>query len=476
VSARPPLDLAALRRVPSATWLEFLAGRRWFPAGARGVRLIGAAKVGPDAALCLLVAEAERPWTAQALLQTWVKGETGPKGHVPRTMSMAGDGEPLALVEASDAPAAFLGLAERLRGGGGFVGEGARWSARVHGDPLPAATLTPIRPIGGEQSNTAVVLGAVGVLKLFRRVECGRHPELELGRFLTARRFPHAPPLLAELTVETAEGSAAAGVLHAFLPGRVDGWTFALGQRDMTGPARALGAATRALHEALTTDDEASGLATRAIVAADRARWVAGLRATAAAALGRLATRYRELPAEARALAEKAAGRSEALLLDAEERLRAAAGVQIRIHGDYHLGQVLYDMSSKSWAILDFEGEPTRPLAERALRQLPQRDVAGMLRSFAYAALVGGGGPAWEAASAAAFLAGYDAAAAPGSPLPAATGSPLLRACVIERCFHELAYELDYRPQQAWIPLTSLVSLGEALPSPARPRPSPSQL
>lgn len=469
MTAGPPLDLAALSNLSSRTWLEFLAGRRWFPAGARGVRLVGAAQVAPDAALCLLAAEAERPWVTQVLLRTQLPDRTGLEGHAPKRRLAAGE---VALIEASDAPETFVSLAAGLRGGARFTGPGACWAARAGANPPAGQAPTAARLIGGEQSNTAVVLGEAGVLKLFRRIEVGRHPEIELGRFLTAHGFPHAPPLLAELTVETGEGTAAAGVLHAFLPGRVDGWSFALANADITGPARALGAATRALHETLTTDDESSGLATRAVVAADRARWVVGLRATAAAALGRLAGRYRELPAETRPLAEVVAARSEALLADAEERLRAAAGVQIRIHGDYHLGQVLYDTSSGTWSILDFEGEPTRPLAERSLRQLPQRDVAGMLRSFAYAALVGSGGPAWETATTAAFLAGYDAAARPGSPLPAARESPLLRACVIERAFHELAYELDYRPNFAWIPLTSLVALGEAVSLPAWPRAS----
>jgi len=466
------LDLAALADLSSETWLAFLARRRWFPAGARAVRLVGAARVGADAALCLLAADAERPWTTQVLLHTQRVDGAGPHEHVPtNSIRLRSDGAEIALVEASDAPELFVALAAGLRAGASFPGDGASWTARV-GSPICAGALAGARLVGGEQSNTAAVLGEAGVLKLFRRIEVGRHPEIELGRFLTARKFRHAPALLAELTVETGEGSAAAGVLHAFLPGRVDGWTFALSRPDMTGPARTLGAATRALHEALTTDDESTGLATRAVVAADRARWVKGLRQTASAALSRLAHRYRELPQEARELAELTATRSEALLADAEERLRAAAGVQIRIHGDYHLGQVLYDPSSGAWSILDFEGEPTRPLVERSLRQLPQRDVAGMLRSFAYAALVGGGGKAWEEATSAAFLAGYDAAASPGSPLPAAQASPLLRACVIERSFHELAYELDYRPQFAWIPLTSLVALSEAVALPPWPRAS----
>ncbi|PCC71920.1 Predicted trehalose synthase [Nannocystis exedens] len=471
MTAGPALDLAVLADLSSETWLAFLAGRRWFPAGARAVKLVGAAKVGDDAALCLLAAEAERPWTTQVLLRTQLLDGTGPQGHAPERRIEV-QGAPIALVEASDAPEVLVALAAALRAGAGFPGQGACWTVRASAGLFEAGAPTGVRLIGGEQSNTAAVLGEAGVFKLFRRIEAGRHPEIEIGRFLTARNFPYAPPLLAELTVDTGEGPAAAGVLHAFLPGRVDGWTYALGQADMTGPAHALGVATRALHEVLTTDDEASGMATRAVVAADRARWVVGLRQTAASALGRLANRYRALPPEVRALAEVAASRSEALLAEAEERLRTAAGVQIRIHGDYHLGQCLYDPAAGKWSILDFEGEPTRPLAERSLRQLPQRDVAGMLRSFAYAGLVGKGGRAWEEATSAAFLAGYDAAAAPGSPLPSAQASPLLRACVIERSFHELAYELDYRPDFAWVPLQSLVALSESLAQPAWPRAS----
>ncbi|MCY1072129.1 phosphotransferase [Nannocystis sp. RBIL2] len=467
------LDLTALADLSSETWLAFLAGRRWFPAGARAVKLVGAAKVGEDAALCLLAAEAERPWITQVLLRAQKVEGTGSEGHVPKhSIELRSKGGRVVLVDASDAPEVLEVLAAALRAGAGFPGQGAQWSARASAGLGEVGPLTGVRLIGGEQSNTAAVLGEAGVFKLFRRIEVGRHPEIELGRFLASRNFPYAPPLLAELTVDTGEGVAAAGVLHAFLPGRVDGWTYALGCADMTGPARALGAATRALHEALATDDEASGMATRAVVAADRARWVAGLRQTAASALGRLANRYRGLPTELRALAEVAASRSEALLADAEERLRTAAGVQIRIHGDYHLGQCLYDPAAGQWAILDFEGEPTRPLAERSLRQLPQRDVAGMLRSFAYAGMVGKGGRAWEEATSAAFLAGYDAAAVPGSQLPAAQASPLLRACVIERSYHELAYELDYRPDFAWVPLQSLVALSEASTLPAWPRAS----
>lgn len=444
---------AALGELSPETWERFLAGRRWFPAGARAVQLVGAADVAPGVALALLAVEAARPWTTQVLLVR--REETGPEGQVPedRILRVAG----AEVVEASEAPAGFSALAPALRGGGRLVGAGARWTAEPVGrwpDGDGGA-----RRIGGEQSNTAVVLGGVALVKLFRRVEVGEHPELELGRFLTARGFAYSPPLLAGLVVETAEGVAAAGSVHAYLPGRVDGWTHAIarGVEDMSREAERLGAATRALHEALAGATDGS-LAPRAVVGVDRARWAAGLRATAAGALARLRERRDRLRPEVLGRVDCLGDCSEALLADAEAQLLAASGVKIRIHGDYHLGQVLFDPVAGGWTILDFEGEPSRALAERAQRQLPLRDVAGMLRSFAYAALVGGGGEAWERAVAAAFLAGYDDAAAAGSPLPPARTSPLLHACVVERMFYELAYELDYRPDHVWIPLAGLLA------------------
>lgn len=454
------LDPDVLGGLSSETWLEFLSGRRWFPAGAEAVRVLAVAPVAPEAALVLLAVGAERPWTCQLLL-TVMSEEAGDDGHdhedMPRTLLRAGG---VAVVEAADAPAAFAALAPALRDGGDLGGRGGRWTAEpVAGGFTGAAG--EVRRIGGEQSNTAVVFAGAALFKLFRRVEAGRHPELEIGRHLTAQKFPYSPPLLAALTVETPEGPAAAGVLHAFLPGRIDGWTHALGRAavELAPEAERLGAATRALHEVLAAGDLPEGLASRAVVAADRERWAEGVRATAAGALAQLMERRTQLPLRAQALAKDVLARSGPLVAAAEKRLRAAAGVQIRIHGDYHLGQVLFDPTAGGWTILDFEGEPSRPLAERSLRQLPLRDVAGMLRSFGYAAEAGGHGEAWERAVCAAFLAGYDGAAAAGSPLPPAQDSPLLQACVVERAFYELSYELDYRPDHAWIPLSAIVAL-----------------
>lgn len=442
----------ALAALTSEAWLGFLAGRRWFPAGARGARLLGVAAVGPSAALALVAVDAPRPYTAQVLLD--MSDPPCPPEHPdPPRLLRLGPGR--AAREAGDDPAAFSALVRALRDGGEFPGPDARWVAAPVG-PGWRGPVAPARHASVETSNTSVVLGESALFKLFRRVEPGPHPEVELGRYLTARRFPHAPPLLAELRVETPAGPAAAGSLHAFLPGRVVGWALAVsrGREDMSKEASSLGAATRALHEALAAAD--GDLAPRPIGPEDRARWAAGLRAQAEAALARTASA--PLP-ELRAQAREAAARARLLVADAEDRLRLAEGPRIRVHGDYHLGQVLFDPATRAWSILDFEGEPSRPLRERARRQHPLRDVAGMVRSFAYAAIVGGGGSTWEQATRAAFIAGYDGAAAPGSPLPLAGGSPLLRACVIERALYELAYELDYRPANAWIPLSAILSM-----------------
>ncbi len=443
------MDAAALFGLSSGTWLELLAGRRWFPARADGARLVGAAPVGEAAALALLAVDGPRPWVCQALLVE--AGEREGHGEEDRSLRVGGR----RVVEADDAPGAFAALAPLLRAGGAVAGPGATWTASPTGAAWPAGG-DGARRVGGEQTNTAVVLGEAGLFKLLRRVEVGPHPELELGRLLTARGFPHVPPLLTALTVETADGVAAAGSVHAYLPGRIDGWTRAIGQgaEDMSREAASLGAATRALHEALASDR-------RPVREADGARWAAALRATAAGALGRLAERRELLALRDRAAARRVEARGAALVAEAEARLRAASGVKTPIHGDYHLGQVLLDPRDGGWTIHDFEGEPSRPLVERGRRQLPLRDVAGMLRSIAYAALVGGGGEAWERAVSAAFLAGYDGAAPAGSALPPAQGSPLLAACVVWRAFYELGYELDYRPEHAWIPLAGLATAGE---------------
>ena len=156
---------------------------------------------------------------------------------------------------------------------------------------------------------------------------------------------------------------------------------------------------------------------------------------------------------------------------DVAELLGATAhltsgGQAIRQHGDYHLGQVLW--TGDDWLVLDFEGEPARPLAERRRKGTPLRDVAGMLRSFAYAAETSRAGgeassAAWEDAARAAFLDGYDSAI-DQSLLPARgeARERLLAACELEKALYELRYELDNRPDWVHVPVAGILRLLDA--------------
>jgi maltokinase len=312
---------------------------------------------------------------------------------------------------------------------------------------LPSdADLRPVRAIGGEQSNSTVVFGERCALKAYRRLEAGESAELEMLRFLDARGFAHAPRLLGSYRHAGAPIAATLGILQEFVPEASDGWQDALASLADPAPflsrLRRLGEVTARMHVLLASDDGDPAFRPEPLGEPSEA--------DARALLAGLPEPLRE--------------RGPELL----ERLRAlhragAGGLAIRQHGDYHLGQVLW--ARGDWVVLDFEGEPARPLAERRRKSTPLRDVAGILRSFAYAAETGRnrgtpGPPSWEADARAAFLGGYEATI-DQSLLPPA-GSPrnaLLAACELEKALYELRYELDNRPAWAHVPLAGIERL-----------------
>jgi len=332
----------------------------------------------------------------------------------------------------------------------------------------------PSRPGAGEQSNTSIVFGERAILKIYRRLEPGPHPEVETCEFLARVGFRGTPPLLGVLRLRTAAGDEiVAGMLQAFVPRAADGWRHvlaALGERagrcDDPGTLEReiedLGRLTARLHAALASDPDDPEFAPRPTQDADLRRWRAAADARLSAALARLAAHELAPGAapftpEVAALARDLVGRASALRGRLAAPLDPAAlGPQIRHHGDYHLGQVL--RGADGWHIIDFEGEPARPLHERRARNHPLRDVAGMLRSFAYAAAVASppGAPAadGERGLRTAFLRGYDPALADD---PQRLG--LLTLFEAERLFYELLYELGSRPDWAWIPLRGLAEL-----------------
>jgi maltokinase len=324
-----------------------------------------------------------------------------------------------------------------------------------------AADLSSPRPVGVEQSNSSVVFGDELILKAYRRVEAGINPELELLRFLTERDFPNIAPLRGWYAYNGRVLDATLGILQRFVSGATDGWELALAEldRDPEGfLARLyrLGEVTGELHSALASDTSDPDFAPEE----PSAEAIALLTATVDEEIESI---FVNLPAS-EAL-EPIAGRGE----EVRDRLRlisnvGTAGRAIRHHGDYHLGQVLWD--GADWIVLDFEGEPARSLPERRRKRSPLRDVAGMLRSFAYAAsaaeLAHGIRVAegWEGRARERFLAGYfervDRSLIP--PGKDAT-ERLLSVFELEKAVYELRYELNHRPDWVRIPVAGIVRL-----------------
>jgi maltokinase len=322
-----------------------------------------------------------------------------------------------------------------------------------------------VRPMGVEQSNSSVVVDELHVLKLYRRLEAGPNPELEMLRVLGARGFAHAPPLQGEIEHREAPIEATLALVAGYVPSHGGGWELALASLSddtewLPNRARRLGEVTGAMHAALAADPEDPHFAPEE----PSAESVAILAASVDEEIERLFTSLPELPALA-----PIAGRSGELR-DLSQGLAQIGppGLAIRVHGDYHLGQVLWS-NRKDWVVIDFEGEPARSLPERRNRYSPLRDVAGMVRSFAYAEdaarlLNSVDVPkGWEARCRASFLEGYHDTVDPRL-LPAGnSGSEnLLALFELQKLVYELRYELGNRPDWVSIPVAGLVKLLEA--------------
>jgi trehalose synthase-fused probable maltokinase len=310
------------------------------------------------------------------------------------------------------------------------------------------------RLVSSEQSNTSVVFDDALILKVFRRLEPGINPELEVLRFLSAHGFGNAPALAGWYEYSGGPLTATLGLLQEFVAGAVDGWELAL-HEIVEAPERfldrlgRLGEVTAQLHNALGCDASDAAFCPEE----PSVESLALLTATVDEEIARV---FLSLPDDDERLAP-ILGRGE----EVREQLRSlthagSTGRVIRTHGDFHLGQTL--VNGDDWVILDFEGEPARTLAERRRKRSCLRDVAGMLRSFTYAAstveLVRGASvPAdWEERARWRFLDSYLAAVEP-TLLPAgyAATERLLAVFELEKAVYELRYELDNRPD--WVPV-----------------------
>jgi trehalose synthase-fused probable maltokinase len=312
----------------------------------------------------------------------------------------------------------------------------------------------PVRPMGAEQSNSSVVFGERLALKLFRKLEPGINPELEMLRFLTAHEFPNIAPLYGWYEYEGGALAATLAVAQQFIVDGSDGWELALDE-IATAPdtflARVvtLGSATAQLHSTLATDSGDPAFSPQD----PSSEFLNLLKATLDDQLEKV---FGHLPDS----------ESVAPIIGLEQEVRERitlpsqgpiGGKSIRIHGDYHLGQTLY--TNNGWTLLDFEGEPARPLNARRQKRSPLRDVASMLRSFSYATWAvklqrGREAPAdFEERARTAFLdayfAGVDQALLPSGGQPQIDS--LLKTFELEKALYELQYELDNRPD--WVPI-----------------------
>ena len=434
-----------------------------------------------------------------------------------------------AFVDAMGEPGFCLALLEAIRHDaalGGAHGVFRCASTPVLAEVLPTPPGEP-RPITSEQSNTSVVYDRRVILKILRRLESGTSPELELTDFLTHQAaFPGAPRLAGSVVYQ-ADGAdpVTLGVLHEFVPSQGDAWTAtlerlgeyytaaiegrteespdpvfarALASADAHEAAR-LGVLTGRLHRALASAPSGHPLAPEPIVPDDTTRWSDAMQAQLRSALDALAAGLPTLPANLREAAERVVADGARLgdELHAVDTLAASGAMKIRIHGDYHLGQLL--RTADGFAILDFEGEPARTLSQRREKQCGLKDVAGMLRSFAYAAQVALGArlessphdarlaerlrpwaEAWETGMRAAFLDAYlGEAARPGQPplVPAERDrfERALRAYELDKALYELTYELANRPAWVAVPLQAVERAVARLPGPAAGRLRPGE-
>jgi maltose alpha-D-glucosyltransferase/alpha-amylase len=512
----------------SAALRAWLPGQRWFRGKARrikGVQIADCVPLSDDEELQLAfvrVSYAEGEGEVYALPLVFRPGSE-PGGATLGTVRQRGRrGEETrgVLDDGSADPrlgAALLDLVLRRRRLRGQVLElqGVRGTALrrlLDGGPPP-----PARLLGAEQSNTSWLYGEKLVGKLVRRVDEGTSPDLELTRFLTEHAgFPQVPPFAGHIEVRAGRRDPATLVLfQGFVPNEGDAWRLTLDEveryfeevltkppqvpppppdlaerLDTTPPeeaalfgmyleqVRLLGRRTAELHVALARGEEPT-LAPEPITPFSRRSHYQSLRNLAVRGLEALRDAQGHLGREEAELARRVLAAEERILSRLREMLdRPTGGRAIRCHGDYHLGQVLH--TGRDFAIIDFEGEPARSLAERSRKRSPLADVAGMLRSFHYAVehvLAGGAegsrlrpedvatvapwGRFWYAWISSSFLRDYLDAVAPARVLPESREELLfqLDLHLLEKALYELGYELNNRPDWVHVPLRGVLDV-----------------
>ncbi|MGK7311487.1 MAG: maltose alpha-D-glucosyltransferase [Candidatus Longimicrobiales bacterium M2_2A_002] len=519
---------------------DHLRLRRWFGGKARRIRRVRIEDVAAsdDEALCVHIA---------LLRVTYVDGDperyvlplaraAGPEAErlmkeesesvLARLVPEGDTDEPVVLYDASvsedfaNALLRVMASGRVLEGGSGRItgSLGSEYRERLAEDP---SSLSPQR-VRLEQSNTSIRYGHDLFFKLFRKLDEGVNPDLEIPRQLAEHGFEHTPAVTGELNWVNGSGPSTVGVLKEYVPNEGDAWSYtldalgtfferiiaerpeteepaldatstlrrAMGEppepaKDLMGAymdsAALVGRRTARMHRALASTTD-RGFAPEPFSALYQRSLYQSMRNLTGRTLNGLRRELEVLPEGVRTDAESILERRSEIL----QRMRAVVGEKmdarrIRTHGDYHLGQVLF--TGRDFLIIDFEGEPARPLTERRLKRSALSDVAGMLRSFHYAAYTALADEElrgltrseamngwdrwarfWTAWSSAAFLRAYldEARAEDGPPFVPDDEEDLrilLESHLLEKAVYEMGYEMNNRPDWIGLPVRGILQL-----------------
>ncbi|MDB4949382.1 MAG: trehalose synthase/probable maltokinase [Gemmatimonadetes bacterium] len=516
-----PASLAALTGgIPH----EWLLRQRWFRGKAREIASIemqdGAVleqERGPRTLLSLVRVRYAEGEPETYLLPVAFRPTAQPGAEAESLLTHAGESGDFRVYEALADRRAPRALLEMIRDGAEVRGAGGAF--RGHRTPVLDAVQDvkgPVRAMAAEQSNTSIVFGNRLILKVFRKVEAGVNPDLEVSRFLLERTAFRASPALAGWIdyTDAAGATSSVAALFEYVPNSGDAWAFtgralaryfAAASRSAADPdsvsgreavrrmmgdylpaVRRLGEVTGQMHAALASAGaDEPDFAPEPITLQHVRGWAEAMRREAQTTVEEVGRRLDRMPGYfpghvQNALAtvtREAAGLASRM--DDLYVLADAGAVMTRMHGDYHLGQVLRaDVGlTGDWAILDYEGEPARSLPERRAKHSPLRDVAGMLRSFDYALRMavrehdtgamgmreslGRWGDSWLGEVRGAFLGGYLAAAGDAPFLPR-DGEAFTRALAVfelQKAIYELGYEMNNRPEWIWVPLLGIQAI-----------------
>lgn len=503
----------------------FIGAQRWFGGKARQIRSIDIAdtvRIPYDLRSAFVIFArvnyAEGAPETYALPLTFVSEAGSPEATIARVAT--GDGEGVLVTPMGDrgfctALLDAIGFRKSFRSdsGGEVRGVPARTFSRLAG---PAAGRLLPSLMRAEQSNTSILYGDRLILKIFRRLDSGVNPDLEVGGFLTDAGFRHIPPVAGALEYHQGAGEPITlGILQGFIHSQGDAWAFTLDalsryyervaaqggelqkppeqclwEMVLEGPrlearqfvgayleaAGLLGRRTAELHLTLASGQGNPAFALEQFSSSYQISLQQSMQNLATETFRLLDERLPTLPEALQEEARKVQGLKSRVLKTFHSTLeRKIAALRIRVHGDYHLGQVLY--TGSDFVIIDFEGEPARSISERRIKRCPLRDVAGMLRSFhyaAYAALMGRRTATepdiailepwanlWYVAVSSVFLETYLDVAGHAPFLPQAREDMrmLLEIYMLEKAVYEMAYELNNRPGWVRVPMRGILGM-----------------